>query len=297
MKQLLRFLTLAVAVLIIAITPQALAQQQTSYQLTGLCHSFCLTQTPTQTLDIYLTSNDSSGVPYKIDVFTAPSYSYTETLAVAADGTFPGGSLTNIDVVTLVHNKGRIETKQVILTAQITFDAPPATAPAFSSPLQSNQTTTYTASQGYVSASNEAIFDFDGGGSANVYVNLPSLCRYGQPCNYQGREVVYELADGSSATLTNLNGTFDGVGTVTGTASGTDNSGRSVDVSFSFSFIVLPQHRGTSKLFIGGTFTVTASPTSSGPGMPAPIPPQPNCPTGGNPNCCDGHGCANGYGF
>lgn len=63
--------------------------------------------------------------------------------------------------------------------------------------------------------------------------------------------------------------------------------------NISYSFIVT-HGRGYKNSITTTTYvvgTISDTPLVAGPGMPAPIPPQPNCPGGGDPNCCDGHGC------
>jgi hypothetical protein len=130
MRLLPRFLMLVLAVPILAITS---AQAQTSYQLTGLCRNgLCLTFTPTQEIYIYLTPNDT---PFMIKEYTAPTYELTATLDVKLDGTFEGGSLTDVNVVTVVHRQGRFETKTVTFTGTITFDAPQSAGPGMPSPI------------------------------------------------------------------------------------------------------------------------------------------------------------------
>ena len=267
-----RLLLLVVAVPILALNS---AHAQTSYQLTGLCQNgICFTNIPTESLDVYI---DANHVPYQIGVYTPPFYNLTETLPVAPDGTFPGGSLTNVDVVTVTHRSGRFATKTVTFTGTIKFDAPGA-SPVNTAAIIQDAGTAYTASRGYVSSTNTATLDFDAGGSAAVYVNLSSACNYGQPCTFIGREVQYTLPDATTATLTNLTGTFDGSGTIAGTASGVDSKGHIVSVAVTFSFAVVCRSGrggGCTKTFVGGSLTVTVLPPgSAGPGMLAPLLPQ-----------------------
>jgi hypothetical protein len=248
-----RLLLLAVVVPILAITS---AHAQNSYQLSGLCNGgICFTNIPGDSLDIYI---DANHVPYQIGVYAAPDYHFVDNLLVAADGTFPGGSLTNVDVVTVTHRSGRFATKTVTFTATVSFDAP-----AGSSTPQAASTTapssTYAASRGYVSASNSATLDFDGGGYALVSQNL-SGCSYGRSCTFSGGRVDYTLPDGSTALLANFSGSFDGVGTVSGIASGTDSNDNPVSVSVTFSFSVVcrsGRDGGCTKTFAGGSLTGT----------------------------------------
>ena len=270
------------------------------YPLTGACNGgICFTSTPTQTIDVYITSNDASGVPYQLGIYAGGGGPLLETLPVAADGTFPGGSLTNVGITVVVHKKGRFETRQVTLTATVNFDSPSAPVVVPQASVQTG--TSYTASSGYVSSSNTATMDFYGGGNATVDVNLSSYCTYGNPCNFQGRDVRYNLPDGSSATLTNLTGSFDGSSTITGTASGVDSNGNAVSVDVTFSFYVVPSHSGrgggTSKVFLGGSLTVTVNSASAGPGMPAPLPPQkcPECCDIKTDDCCNSSGCSGSW--
>jgi hypothetical protein len=115
---------------LILVLSVSIAKAQTSYQISGLCHNgICTTQIPSETLDVYITSNDSNGVPYQIGVYTAPTYSLTDTLVVDVNGRFVSccssgvsGTLSNVSITTTVHKQGRFETKTVLFTATVMFN-------------------------------------------------------------------------------------------------------------------------------------------------------------------------------
>jgi hypothetical protein len=157
---------------------------------------------------------------------------------------------------------------------------------ALSSPLVAQTTTTYEAPAGHVSPSLQITMNLTGGGSVLLNPVVGPNCYLGMTCGfpagYVGTSMTYALPDGSTAILTNFEGTFLPLGSnnyaVGGQASGTDSQSRNVTVENVRVTMRITCRSGRGggcvKAYTGGTLTVTVNdcggpcatmaPTSSG---------------------------------
>ncbi|MFI5399368.1 MAG: hypothetical protein ACHQ9S_27900 [Candidatus Binatia bacterium] len=151
-----------------------------------------------------------------------------------------------------------------------------------SPPLFAQTTTTYQAPTGTVSPALSIRMNLTGGGSAMLNPAVGPNCYLGSTCSFAGSSLTYALSDGSTANLSNFNGTFFPLGGasygVNGQASGTDSAGRNVSVDN----VQVTMHitcrsgrgGGCTKVYTGGTLTLTlnATPPATPTATPSPTP-------------------------
>ncbi len=147
-------------------------------------------------------------------------------------------------------------------------------------------TTIYNAPTGSVSSTLYTTMDLAGGGVVTLNPVVGPYCYYAMTCHfpagYVGTYMSYVLPDGSSADLTNFNGTFAPAGSsyaITGQASGLDSTGRPVTVDNVQVTMTVScrsgRGGGCTKVYSGGSFTLTigiAPPTPTPTPTPSPTP-------------------------
>ncbi|MFI5394994.1 MAG: hypothetical protein ACHQ9S_05630 [Candidatus Binatia bacterium] len=150
---------------------------------------------------------------------------------------------------------------------------------ALCSPLSAQTTATYQAPTGSVSPSLVVTMTLTGGGKALLSPVVGPNCYLGMTCafpsGYVGTYMSYTLPDGSTANLPNFSGTFSPSGNnryeINGQASGTDSQSRNVSVDTVQVTMQITcrsgRGGGCSKVYTGGTLTVTlnGTPPTSGP--------------------------------
>jgi hypothetical protein len=136
-------------------------------------------------------------------------------------------------------------------------------------------TTTYQAPTGSVSPALLIIMHLSDGGSVTLNPVVGPNCYLGMTCGfpagYVGTDMSYTLSDGSTANLSNFNGTFFPLGNgnygLSGQASGTDSLGRNVIVdSVQVSMHITCRSGrggGCSKVYTGGTLEITVNAASA----------------------------------
>ncbi len=129
-------------------------------------------------------------------------------------------------------------------------------------------TTTYTATSGYVGPSNAVTGYFTGGGSFVSPNTMGAGCYYGGCSNwtFSNYPLSYALSDGTTASFSNFAGSANFTTQnvpVSGTASGVDSQGRSVNVDISWEWAARCKSGrggGCTKKLITATMTVTTAP-------------------------------------
>ncbi len=123
--------------------------------------------------------------------------------------------------------------------------------------------TLYQAQTGSVTPEVQVSMTLSPSGTATFLPNL-SGCSIGQVCAFAGAPLDYALPDGSTASLTDLGGTFAPLGGesygITGKASGKNSLGQTVHVKVSVTMTITCRSGrggGCTKTYVDGALSVT----------------------------------------